>query len=86
MTKRNVLQKISIYSSISCEYVKLIYWSNDFSPESGMQQELICSNGRLLIDYIYQEKDARNALPLEWRQNERDGVSNHQPHDCLLKR
>ena len=24
--------------------------------------------------------------PLQWRHNERDGVSNHQPHDCLLKR
>ena len=24
--------------------------------------------------------------PLQWCHNERDGVSNHQPHDCLLKR
>ena len=23
---------------------------------------------------------------LQWRHNERDGVSNHQPHECLLKR
>ena len=23
---------------------------------------------------------------LQWRQNEHDGVSNHQPHDCLLNR
>ena len=23
---------------------------------------------------------------LEWRHNERDGVSHHQPHDCLRKR
>ena len=23
---------------------------------------------------------------LHWRHNERDGVSNHQPHDCLLNR
>ena len=23
--------------------------------------------------------------PLQWRHNEHDGVSNHQPHDCLLK-
>ena len=21
---------------------------------------------------------------LQWRHNERDGISNHQPHDCLL--
>ena len=25
-------------------------------------------------------------VPLQWRHNERDGVSNHQPHDCLLNR
>ena len=25
-------------------------------------------------------------LSLQWRHNERDGVSNHQPHDCLLNR
>ena len=25
-------------------------------------------------------------IPLQWGHNERDGVSNHQPHDCLLKR
>ena len=24
--------------------------------------------------------------PLRWRHNERDSVSNHQPHGCLLKR
>ena len=24
--------------------------------------------------------------PLQWRHNERDGVSNHKPPDCLLKR
>ena len=24
--------------------------------------------------------------PLHWRHNEHDGVSNHQPHGCLLKR
>ena len=23
---------------------------------------------------------------LRWRHNEHDGISNHQPHDCLLKR
>ena len=28
----------------------------------------------------------RLTIQLQWRQNERDGVSNHQPHDCLLNR
>ena len=26
------------------------------------------------------------VYPLQWRHNEPDCVSNHQPHDCLLKR
>ena len=26
------------------------------------------------------------GLELQWRHNELDGVSNHQPHDCLLNR
>ena len=25
-------------------------------------------------------------IPLQWRHNERNGVSNHQPHECLLNR
>ena len=28
----------------------------------------------------------RPHITLQWRCNERDGVSNHQPHDCLLNR
>ena len=27
-----------------------------------------------------------SSHPLKWRYNERDGVSYHQPHDCLLNR
>ena len=27
-----------------------------------------------------------NFKSLQWRHNERDGVSNHQPHDCLFNR
>ena len=26
-----------------------------------------------------------DTMPLQWRHNEHDGVSNHQPRDCLLK-
>ena len=31
-------------------------------------------------------QDRRPWIPLQWRQNQRDGVSSHQPHDCLLNR
>ena len=29
---------------------------------------------------------AHRVLTLQWRHNERDGVSSHQPHDCLPNR
>ena len=29
---------------------------------------------------------AKISLPIRWRHNKHDGVSNHQPHDCLLNR
>ena len=32
------------------------------------------------------ERRYGNTLTLRWRHNERDSVSNHQPHDCLLNR
>ena len=28
----------------------------------------------------------QGPIPLQWRHNGRDGVSDHQPHDCLLNR
>ena len=34
----------------------------------------------------YTRKHTNTHTPLQWRPNERDGVSNHQPHDCLLRR
>ena len=39
------------------------------------QKRLMCSGQVVKIRVI-----------LQWRHNEHDGVLNHQPHDCLLKR
>ena len=30
--------------------------------------------------------ECRRVMPFQWRHNERDGVSNHQPRDCSLNR
>ena len=35
---------------------------------------------------VYQLLFLHSFHSLQWRQKERDGVSNHQPHDCLLNR
>ena len=39
--------------------------------------------GTLPISQLY-ARSYTNTVLLQWRQNERDGVSNHQPHNCLL--
>ena len=39
---------------------------------------------KLLFLVTKHRKDIQ--LPLQWRHNEHDGVSNHQPRDCLLSR
>ena len=52
-----------------------------------------CSSLNVL--YLYRRKKEKLAyddaitwthFPLRWRHNERDSVSNHQPHHCLLNR
>ena len=35
---------------------------------------------------IFWENGLFNESALQWRHNERDGVSTHQPHDCSLHR
>ena len=36
------------------------------------------------IHMTYRRTNVVLASALRWRHNGRDGVSNHQPHDCLL--
>ena len=50
----------------------------------------VCKMATILSRFQYIKwEGATYLLPtdtLQWRHNERDGVSNHQPHDCLLNR
>ena len=42
---------------------------------------------QIKLYYLYQTaRTISHHLPLQWRHNEHDSVSNHQPHDCLLNR
>ena len=36
--------------------------------------------------YLYMAQMVKTWLSIQWCHNERDGVSNHQPHDYLLNR
>ena len=52
--------------------------------EENVQGKLISSVKKRVDGTWVPETDPRTAL--QWRHDERDGVSNHQPHDCLLNR
>ena len=41
---------------------------------------------RRLVYSVWQWHGTELVFPLQWRHNERNGVSNHQPYDCLLYR
>ena len=46
-----------------------------------------CHNDTMRFIFINSSPRMVNTgkiMSLQWRHNERDGVSNHQPHDCLL--
>ena len=54
-------------------------------PQCAVQTTNI-SHTKNPIRIIYAREQSNDNLPLQWRQNGRYGVSNHQPHDCLLTR
>ena len=45
------------------------------SLDQQVKMEIICSS-----------EPCHKILPLQWRHNKLDGVSDHQPHDCLFSR
>ena len=47
-------------------------------PVNKTQLKMVCAKCRPFCSVL--------NMSLQWRHNERVGVSNHQPHDCLLNR
>ena len=46
---------------------------------------MLCTSLKPIIVFIATGSQCTCRSALLWRHNERDSVSNHQPHDCLLK-
>ena len=68
-----------------CDYLSMLGSKlNQISkrgPGSSAAMYWVCGINRSLLSTM---KGFSQSLP--WRHNEHDGVSNHQPHDCLLNR
>ena len=54
-------------------------------PTMGMRNEPH-SNITMLSNWYKKSHCIDEMVPLHWRHNDRGGVSDHQPHDCLLSR
>ena len=57
-------------------------WINTILQTTFSQSTLVLS---FYIDVV-KTLSIRMHFPLHWRHNDHDGVSNHQPHHCLLNR
>ena len=63
----------------ACVHSAVLYGSETRGPNTDL--EPLCRTDCAMSCWICGTKG-----PLQWRHNERNGVSNHQPHDCLPSR
>ena len=76
MVIMDIITYVRITDNIS-RGIDTIGWANNKNYDiTAMGHSLYCSHIPL-----YQ-----HVIPLRWRHNDRAGVSNHQPHGCLLNR
>ena len=73
-------KKMTFSFSMTCIY-HLTRW--------GMVVHIRTEQGRTMIRLImswclFRDKQLGELMSLQWRHNGRDGVPNHQPHNCLL--
>ena len=61
-----------------------VKYENDLRTWHIFAESKIFLAEKLTIAALVTQRLARGST--HWRHNERDGVSNHHPHDCLLKR
>ena len=59
-----------------------IWWHVFFSDGSDILHLLPC----FVLESKWRSRLVDMGMPLRWCQNERNGISNHQPHDCLVNR
>ena len=85
-----VMFQIVKYNWVSTELAMFIISCNNFITkmisrtyydDAACKIYLVVTKKTEVLVYISEDK-----IPLQWLRNERDGLSNHQPHDCLLDR
>ena len=59
-----------------------LFWKSDLYKTVKCPLDDVCIQKEILLC----NAPVVMTFKLQWRHNERDGISNHQPRDCLLKR
>ena len=77
MTYLNWINPRCWFSSLNCQRVNFLITSEVLWYLAKYRRLFEWRQGLELI---------RHHVSLRWRHNDSDGVSNHQPHDCLLNR
>ena len=65
------------FSNLACDWLSIVWAYSEQETENGPR-----SSVTMALNTQYR----RALVSLRWRHNGRYGVSNHQPHDCLLNR
>ena len=73
--------QIKYQSLFACIIIVCLHWKR---WERDRWQNLFSAFKQVVYERGY--RAVISFIPLQWRHNGRYGVSNHQPHDCLLKR
>ena len=74
----NTIHTLGWVNDICISYASHSQWVRDLFGFRELQQARNWTH--------YEVITQKRHPPLQWRNNEHDGVSNRQPHDCLLKR
>ena len=67
-------------------FLSLQLQNNKKSEHGYISWDMLCRSDRGVPDKYRPHVAASYSIPLPWRHNDHDGVSNHQPHGCLLNR
>ena len=68
----------------SSSFVEVWIWMNNYVQQKIMLASISLLPWNVLMLTFFPSQ--LSGLALQWRHNERDGVSNHQPHDYLFNR
>ena len=77
--KDPILKMSSVNPGLDAARQQTITWTND-------DQDTHHLTSSLGLNEFTMQGFPITKLSLQWCHNERDGASNHQPHDCLLNR